>query len=63
MITKTLDWKSKESKAKKMSIAELEYAIRDCGLCIYNGVDEEYYSDEASVYYKELLKRRKKHGS
>jgi hypothetical protein len=54
---KMVDWKRVASKARKMTQAELEYAMKDCMECIKAGCDVEYYSDEASVYRTELTKR------
>ena len=53
------DFKRWEQKAKKMSVAELEYAIADCISCIRLKIEEEKYSDEASTYRQELLRRQK----
>lgn len=61
---RTLDWKSVEEKAKGMTIEMLRYAILDCREAElasrgWNPENEGYYSDEASVYSKELRKRAK----
>jgi hypothetical protein len=56
-MIKILNWKLKESLAKKMTLLELHFAILDCQKCIYQGVDEGYYLDEASVYHKEMHRR------
>jgi len=58
--TKIINWKAKEQYAKKLSISELSFAINDCIQCVKNGIDQGYYSDEASIYRKELNKRMKK---
>lgn len=57
-MEKYIDWKSKAEIAKRMTIAELYGAISDCASCMSKGIDEGYYSDEASIYRKELNKRQ-----
>jgi len=61
---RTLDWKAVEEKAKGMTIEALRYAILDCREAAvasrgFNPENEGYYSDEASVYSKEMIKRAK----
>jgi len=56
-MVKNLDWNTKQRIAKKMTNDQLQYALKDCVLCMYQGVDEGYYADEASVYREELRKR------
>ncbi len=56
---KIINWNEKEKLAKKMSIVELEFAIKDCIDCVRLGIDGGYYQDEASIYRTELNKRRK----
>ena len=59
---KTLDWESKQRKARNMTNAELNYAIEDCRACVRLGIDDGYYLDEISVYRKELDKRKRRYG-
>ena len=59
---KTLNWNQVEAKAKKMSVVELAYSIKDCCEARdasrgWNPENENYYQDEASVYSREYNKR------
>lgn len=59
---KTLNWNQVEAKAKKMSVVELEYSVKDCCEARdasrgWNPENENYYQDEASVYSRELRRR------
>jgi len=56
-MEKLLNWKAKQNYAKRLSISELNYAIKDCIECIASGIDSGYYLDEISVYRQELSKR------
>ena len=56
-MEKYIDWNGKAEIAKHLTIAELQGAINDCVSCVNKGIDEGYYSDEASIYRKELNKR------
>lgn len=58
-MIKHLDWNKTEASAKAKSDTELLYAYKDCLECIaVNGMNQGYYYDEASVYYKEIKKRK-----
>lgn len=62
-MTKTIDWNAKEAYAKKLTLAQLEYAIKDCieardAMKGWNPEKEGYYQDEASIYSQELKRRR-----
>ena len=59
-MKKILDWKAKEAIAKKLTGAELRYAIVDCIDADRAGTGDGYYVDEASVYRKELRNREGK---
>jgi hypothetical protein len=50
-------WNEYAKRARRMNQNELEYAMKDCMECIKVGCDVEFYSDEASVYRQELIKR------
>jgi hypothetical protein len=54
------DWSRYEEKARGMTEDMLRYAIADCQECIRLRIDEEFYSDESSVYSRELTKRKRK---
>lgn len=54
---KLIDWNRTKEYAEKLSIEGLRYAIKDCLDCVKGGVDEGFYSDQASVYQKELNER------
>ena len=56
-MNKVIEWKKVAEKARRLSKAELCFAINDCVECVKAGVDGGYYSDEASVYRAELSKR------
>ena len=56
-MEKVLNFTKVGAKAKRMSQAELEYALKDCVECVWQEIDEGYYSDEASVYRDELIRR------
>jgi hypothetical protein len=60
---KMFDWNKYETRAKKMTVSELEFACKDCreaekAMRGWNHEKESHYSDEASVYSAELRKRR-----
>jgi hypothetical protein len=48
-----------ERKARTMSIAGLEYSIRDCQDAI-KGVNPNKYYDQISVYRQEIIRRNRK---
>ena len=63
----TIDWQATENKAARMSPDELWGAIADISRTLptaddldrTNGTDNGgYYRDEASVYHREIAKRR-----
>ncbi len=60
-----IDWSYTQQRAKKMTVAELLFAIADCRKSViamgnheYFGKDANYYRDEGSVYYMELKARK-----
>lgn len=60
-----LDWSAVEARARKMSVAELHYARLDAAKTAdalegaeVRGKDAGYYRDEASVYAREMDRRR-----
>jgi hypothetical protein len=66
---KTLDWNATEEKARRMTVAELHYALLDIQktLPLADARDREnggatcdggFYRDEASVYRAEIERRR-----
>ena len=58
-MIKNLNWNVVEARAKEMTDGVLLWSYRDCLDCIKQGVPNEgYYYDEASVYYKEIKKRK-----
>jgi hypothetical protein len=62
MVKKVINWNQLETKAQKMTVSELVYAIRDCRLAAeasrgWNPDAECYYYDEAAVYLMELKRR------
>ncbi len=54
-------WAAKEEKAKKMNLADLVYARKDCLETIDKGMPENEgkYTDEASIYSKFINKKTK----
>ena len=66
--TSILDWNYYESKAKKMTDAQLLYSIEDCKQAESSAPDyaafpckaSAFYSDEKCVYADELRRRRNK---
>jgi hypothetical protein len=61
-MNKTCDFVKESKKAKKMSVAELEFVVVDCGAAAtamvgVNPEMESYYRDCLSVYSKELKNR------
>lgn len=53
-----INWNEAEGIAKKMKYSALEYAYYDCVACSKLGmINDGYYSDCASVYYREMKKR------
>jgi hypothetical protein len=67
MTTKSLDWARVEEIAKGMSVDQLEFSLRDIRETLRHAdaLDRElggdrggYYRDEASVYRRELDKRK-----
>lgn len=61
-----IDWNAKEAIARNMTDADLHYARLDCvktaqvmGTGEMIGKDAAYYMDEASIYARELDRRRK----
>lgn len=51
-------WQTKEEKAKKMTLAELVYARKDCfEAAKANPNTEGKYMDELSIYAKEMNRR------
>lgn len=58
---RNLDWNTKQSLAKRYTVEQLEFAIKDCIEASQANPDQAgYYHDEASVYRAELMKRNKK---
>ena len=58
-MIKHLNWKEVEARAKEMTDYILVYSYMDCLDCIKQGVPNEgYYYDEASVYWREMYKRK-----
>jgi len=62
MMKKVLDWKTKEARARKMTVEALEFSVKDCveardAMRGWNPEAEGYYQDEASVYRRELNRR------
>jgi len=57
MMNKQVDWKAKAAYARRLTVAELHYAIADC-VAASRCIDEGYYRDEASVYRTELNRRK-----
>ncbi len=62
---KTINWNLLEERASGMTDAELHYARLDCrkaeaAMKGWNPEAEGYYSDEASVYSRELRRRATK---
>lgn len=54
------DFSRWEEKAKKMTLAELHYAIKDAGEASRKGTSKaNYYRDEMLTYQAELNRRRK----
>jgi hypothetical protein len=58
------NWKEKEAEANKMSNESLVHALDDCRACVkamgndeMKGKDANYYSDEGSIYHRELIRR------
>ncbi len=65
-MKKVIDWKAKESLARKMSDDQLHHAFLDCvqTVSLWRWADDlnddaGYYFDEASIYWRELKKRGK----
>ena len=56
-MDKVLNFTYKEKMARRMTTAQVIYAMRDCRACIAAGVDPDYYRDEISVYNQELQRR------
>lgn len=64
---KQLDWAATALKAKTMTMAELDWSIRDCRAAAwlaleygghrYQAKSQGYYLDEASVYHTERRSR------
>ncbi len=71
-MMKRIDWKAKEAYAKGLTVDQLHFAIKDCLDCVdiwsrYPELGDPdgnaaYYSDEASVYRRELESRNTKKG-
>jgi fructosamine-3-kinase len=59
------EFKMWESLAKKYSISQLEFIIKDCrcaqsAMRGWNPEKENYYSDQRMTYSAELMRRKKK---
>lgn len=62
---KVINWQALEDKASRMTKDELTFAIDDCreasrAMQDHNPELSNYYSDEASVYVRELQARKLK---
>jgi hypothetical protein len=51
------DFNFEEQRAKRMTIEQLQWAIVDCLETIKNGINENKYYDQLSVYRKHLAKK------
>jgi hypothetical protein len=51
------DFNLEEQRAKRMTIEQLQWAIVDCLETIKNGINENKYYDQLSVYRKHLAKK------
>jgi len=63
-MSQQINWTQVQDRAKHMTVAELTFAIADCGEAASAmgpgervGKDQGYYLDEQSVYRSELAKR------
>ena len=57
-MVKVIDWKGKRAYAKTLSDEALQGAHKDCLDCVKQNVpDAGYYSDEASIYREEIIRR------
>lgn len=56
----TCNFESEERHARKMSNAELLYAISDAQECVELGTNVSKYTDQISVYRTEINRRAKK---
>ena len=54
---KLIDWEATKEHAKKMSVDQLKWSLKDCISCVKKNVDSGYYSDEATIYRDELRSR------
>ena len=55
---RVINWGEVEARAKKMPLAELIFAYKDCVKASnLNMPTDGYYSDCASVYYTEMKKK------
>jgi len=51
------DFLTETQKARVMKITQIHWAIRDCKICIENGIEPEKYRDQIRVYQQELDRR------
>jgi len=53
-----IDWNREEARAKRMTDAELQFAIKDAYEAAKAGMNEGKYMDQISTYRQELNKRK-----
>jgi hypothetical protein len=56
-MEKTIDFVSWEKRAKTMSVEGLRWSIDDCRECIRLGIEPLKYTDQISVFSRELNRR------